>query len=204
MLWLITNRKLVDGNRYYDVIRRSVIAGIDFIILREKRLKRKKNYSWLQKKIKRIIGRSKTKLIVNSSLNVAKAVKADGLHVTFNDFLEKKFMYDRLIGVSVHTLDEAITAYRKKADYLLVSHIFETNCKKGLKPKGINLIKHVKSFVKIPVIALGGIKPDNIKQVFDVGADGAAVMSSLMSSKKPEVVLMEYMKKSGLQNTKKE
>lgn len=130
MLWLITNRKLVDGNRYYDVIRRSVIAGIDFIILREKDLK-EKELLMVAKKIKRIIGRSKTKLIVNSSLNVAKAVKADGLHVTFNDFLEKKFMYDRLIGVSVHTLDEAITAYRKKkADYLLVSHIFETNCKK--------------------------------------------------------------------------
>ncbi len=203
MLWLITNRELVDGNRYYDVIRRSVIAGIDFIILREKDLE-EKELLMVAKKIKRIIGRSKTKLIVNSSLNVAKAVKADGLHVTFNDFQEKKFMYDRLIGVSVHTLDEAITAYRKKADYLLVSHIFETSCKKGLKPKGINLIKHVKSYVKIPVIALGGIKPDNIKQVFDVGADGAAVMSSLMSSKKPEVVLMEYMKKSGLQNTKKE
>lgn len=202
MLFLISNRKLVKDGSLTRVIKKCVNSDIDAIILREKDLPSDELFI-LAKEIKEIISDKKTLLIINNDIDVAKSTNADGYHIGFEKFINEKPLFNGLVGVSVHSLDEAIIAEQEGAGYLLASHIFETDCKKGLEPKGIKLIKDIKKKVKIPVIALGGINLDNINEVFEAGSNGVAVMSSIMKCNEPEVLTRKYkdiIKKLNIKN----
>lgn len=96
-----------------------------------------------------------------------------------------------LAGVSVHSVDEAVEAEKMGVDYVIAGHIFETDCKKGLAPRGLDFLKQVCNAVKIPVYAIGGINADNINLVAKAGADGACIMSGFMTCENPA----EYMEK---------
>lgn len=96
-----------------------------------------------------------------------------------------------LAGVSVHSVDEAVEAEKMGVDYVIAGHIFETDCKKGLAPRGLDFLKQVCNAVKIPVYAIGGINADNINSVAQSGADGACIMSGFMTCENPA----EYMEK---------
>ncbi|MBZ4688458.1 MAG: thiamine-phosphate diphosphorylase [Clostridiales bacterium] len=191
MLYLITNRKLVHKGTLFSVIKNAVEGGVDAIILREKDLPAEKLLP-IAEKIKEIIEDHKTLLIINRNFDVAQAVNADGYHTGFWEFMEAKPGWNGLLGVSVHNLQEAILAEKHGAGYVLASHIFETDCKKGLQPKGACLIKDIKARLNIPVIALGGIKPENTREVLQAGADGIAVMSSIMASEDPYTAAQEF------------
>ena len=102
----------------------------------------------------------------------------------------KDMNFLNLAGASVHSVDEAVEAEIKGVDYIIAGHIFETNCKPDLAPRGLDFLKQVCNAVKIPVYAIGGINSQNINQVAKAGADGACIMSSLMTCENPE----EYIK----------
>ncbi|MGH4123490.1 MAG: thiamine phosphate synthase [Clostridium sp.] len=194
MLYLITNRKLANNNDFYKIIDEAIIGGISAIILREKDL----SYAELltiAKKVKKVIGSRDVNLIINSNLEVAKEVEAYGFHLCFEKFIGTKLSFKGIIGVSVHSLYQAIEAQKQGADYLLLGHIFQTDCKKGLPPRGLELIKTIKKNVTIPIIALGGIKPENILVVMESGADGAAVMSTIMQAEDPCIITKQYVDK---------
>lgn len=99
--------------------------------------------------------------------------------------------YLRVVGVSVHSVEEAVEAEKMGVYYVIAGHIFETDCKKGLAPRGIDFLKQVCSAVKIPVYAIGGINEDNISQIVQAGADGACIMSGFMTCENPT----EYIEK---------
>lgn len=177
MIYFITNRKLVEPKKFLPIIEEAAGGGVGTIILREKDL----NYTELLElalKVKAIT--SQVSLIINGNIQIAREIKADGVQLGFKDFMEKKADFPGLVGVSIHSLEEAQLAEQKGADYLLASHIFPTDCKKGLAPRGISWLKEVTSRTKIPVVALGGIKLENIKSVFEAQASGAALMSEIM------------------------
>ncbi|MDE5854742.1 MAG: thiamine phosphate synthase [Ruminococcus sp.] len=102
----------------------------------------------------------------------------------------KDMNFLNLAGASVHSVDEAVEAESKGVDYIIAGHIFETSCKPDLAPRGLDFLKQVCNAVKIPVYAIGGINSQNINQVAKAGADGACIMSSLMTCENPE----EYIK----------
>jgi len=183
-LYLITNRKSVAGGDFLKVIASAVEGGIDGIILREKDLPGE-DLLPLALGINKIIASRKVSLIINNNLKVAHTIQADGYHTGFYDFMQLQSRFSGWNGVSVHNRDEAIRAAQNGASYLLASHIFATDCKPGLKPKGVDLIREIKMNVDIPVIALGGINPVNCQQVLDAGADGIAVMSLIMQATHP-------------------
>lgn len=192
MLYLITNRKLANDKDFYRIINGAIKGGISAVILREKDL----TYEELlimAKQLKKIIGSRDVKLIINSNLDVAKNVEAYGFHLSFETLIQTNICFNGIMGVSVHSLEDAVEAEKLGADYLLVGHIFETDCKKGLPPRGIEFIKTIKKNVTIPVIALGGIKPENILEVMEAGADGAAVMSTIMKAEDPYNVTKQYI-----------
>ena len=97
----------------------------------------------------------------------------------------------RFAGVSVHSVDEAVKAEKMGVDYVIAGHIFETDCKKGLAPHGLDFLKQVCNAVKIPVYAIGGINPENIRYIAESGADGACLMSSFMTCGNP----VEYIER---------
>lgn len=92
---------------------------------------------------------------------------------------EQRAAFD-MIGVSTHTVEEAIAAEKLGADYVITSHIFPTDCKMGVPPRGLTHLHDVCEAVSIPVYALGGIHPDNADLCFEQGAAGVAMMSEYM------------------------
>ena len=187
MLYLITNRKIVINNRYFETIKDSILAGVDAIIVREKDLPTE-DLMLIAKEIKNLIknyAAKKVTLIINTNEKVAISIDADGLHLGFNDFMKFDRRFNGIMGVSVHSIEEAVLSQEKGANYVLAGHVFQTKSKKGLNGRGIDFIKVVKSKVTIPVIALGGITHLNVKEVLNAGADGIAVMSYIMSAEDP-------------------
>lgn len=189
-IYVVTNRKLIREGSIYDVIEKCAKMGADGAILREKDLSHEE-LKEIALGVKNITQKYNIPLIMNGNIDVAIDIKADGFHCGFHTFkniaekisLEKrirsgqnKFIY----GVSIHKLDEALEAEKLGADYLIAGNIFETDCKPGLEGKGIDFISKICSSVNIPVIAIGGININNIKNVLAGGAYGAAIMSYAM------------------------
>ena len=106
----------------------------------------------------------------------------------------QKLIFDT-IGVSTHTVQEAISAQQNGATYITASHIFATDCKKGLQPRGLGFLKDVCESVSIPVYAIGGISPENIDMVRKCGAGGACVMSGFMECADPLEFIRKFEKK---------
>ncbi|MBU3180831.1 thiamine phosphate synthase [Clostridium psychrophilum] len=192
MIFLITNRKLACDKNFYEVIQEAIKAGIYAVILREKNL----SYELLLPiavRIKKIIGNTGVKLIINNNIEVAKAVEADGYHTNFESFINENLPFDGTRGVSVHSLEEAVEVEKHGANYILLGHIFKTDCKKGVPPRGTELIRTIKKHINIPIISLGGIHPSNTHLVMDAGSNGIAVMSSIMKAKDPYSLTCEYI-----------
>lgn len=185
MIYLITNRHLINKEEYYSQLDKISTEGIDGIILREKDLHTEELYQ-VATRVKEIISPNKTPLIINSNIDVAEKINAEGIHLSYKDYLNYSRAFSGIVGVSVHSIEEAVKVQEKGfASYVLASHIFETSCKKGLKPKGTDWIKQMRNKLTIPIIALGGINETNCTEVINAGADGIAVMSYLMKAKNP-------------------
>ena len=97
---------------------------------------------------------------------------------------------DYLLGASCHSLAEVLEAQELGCTYVTAGHVFETDCKKGIPPRGIGFLQEICEKASIPVYALGGISRENVKEVISVGAAGIALMSTAMMDEKPE----EFMK----------
>lgn len=180
-MFLITNRNLVNREKYFNTIEEACKYGVKNIILREKDLSTKELIE-IYIKIKELVP-EETNIIINSNIEAARILKEKFIHLSFNDFKrnleEIKFLK---VGVSVHSILEALEADSLGASYILVSPIFETQCKKGVIPKGSSFIKEIKEKVNCKVIALGGINELNFKEVLEAGADDFACMSLLFMS----------------------
>lgn len=174
----VTNRKLCKN--FYERISEIAKSNLDYLILREKDL----NYNELLDmacKVKDVLKESDIKLIINSNIYVATKIEAFGVQVSFDYFREKGKEFKRgITGVSIHSLNEAIKAEKLGADYLLYGHVFKTECKKDLEPRGLKELEEINKIVKIPLYAIGGINCSNYKEVLKTGVEGIAVMSSLM------------------------
>lgn len=177
----VTNRKLA-GESFVSRIEKAVKAGVGAVILREKDLSEEK-YEELAGKIKPICDSGRVPLVLHTYPSAARRLGVMRLHLSFNAYMElsgeEKKDFEK-IGVSVHSLQEAKAAEEKGAAYVIAGHIFATDCKKGVPPRGLDYLKEICQGVKIPVYAIGGITSENAKQCIDAGAAGVCMMSSLM------------------------
>ncbi len=180
----VTNRKLCCED-FLQRLEKIAKAEPKAVILREHDLS-DKDYTELALKAAEICGKYGVPLIPHShyipgidyvQLKIAELEENSGM----NDF--------RYTGVSVHSPQEAVKAEELGADFLIAGHIFETDCKKGLPPRGLDYLRSVCSAVDVPVYGIGGISPENIALVRSAGAAGACIMSSLMTCKDPEELL---------------
>lgn len=204
-MYLITNRSLCDENKYFDSIRDSVCNGIENIIIREKDLNNeqlKNIYYKIKDNLKNI--NKKYNLIINSNTDVFEEVDADGIHLPF--MLLKKsmknnyvFKENKILGISTHSIEEIeyLEKLKKinnlKIDYITISHIYETDCKKGITPKGIDILKRAKKTTSSNIIALGGITPYNSLNTLKY-CDDIAIMSQIMKSTNVEETIKKYFK----------
>ena len=195
---IISNRKLCKNENLERQIEKIFLAYEKKIILknfeivsltlREKDLN-KNEYLNLVEKIYPICKKHKINLILhqNYDLNLDDRYMIKGLHLSYEIFkslnkniregLIKKY---KRIGVSIHSLDEAKEVENLGASYVVAGHIFETDCKKGLEPRGLKFVEELSSILTIPIFTIGGIDEKNSQSVIDSGAFSVCMMSSLM------------------------
>lgn len=187
----VTNRKLCK-EPFLERIRKIARVHPDAIILREKDLDYE-SYTSLASKVDEICKEYNTTLLLHGNLESAEQLMKTGIHVSM-PMLEKErerlIKFDK-IGVSVHGIDEAKRAERLGATYLIAGHIFSTDCKKGVPPRGVSFLQEIVESVSIPVFGIGGIHEDTIKELYPAKAAGVAIMSTWMQCENPDM----FMKK---------
>lgn len=193
MLFVITSSKSCKED-FLTRIERIASANPDRIILREKHLSQD-DLLELAIKCKKICDKYSVAFSVNSSIEVARKINAN-IHLPYKLFVEnnENIKDFSTIGVSVHSISEAETAEMLGASYLIAGHIFATDCKKGLKPRGIEYLSDISEAVKIPVLGIGGISLERLSSVLQTGAAGACVMSHFMNCDNPESEVSVFKK----------
>ncbi len=193
MLFVITNSKSCKED-FLTRIERIASANPDRIILREKHLSQD-DLLELAIKCKEICDKYSVAFSVNSSIEVARKVNAD-IHLPYKLFIKnsENIKDFSTIGVSVHSVSEAKTAETLGASYLIAGHIFATDCKKGLEPRGLEYLSDISKAIKIPVLGIGGISLERLSPVLQTGAAGACVMSHFMNCDNPESEVSAFKK----------
>lgn len=157
-------------------------AGIRWIQYREKNETRRVIYKEALR-LRQLTVEFGASLIVNDYADIAAAVEADGVHLGQDDLPLKearKIMGERIIGISTHSLSEAMKAERDGADYIGFGPIFQTSTKDAGEPKGVSVLEEIKRNVSVPVVAIGGVSLENLGSVLYAGADAVAVASAIL------------------------
>lgn len=186
----VTNRNLCE-RPFLEQIERVCKQKPRAIILREKDLT-KEEYYQLAREVQDICEEYEISLICHTFLKVARELNIPRIHLplpkleaiskaSMND-LKKELSFFNTIGVSIHSVEDALLAQRLGATYITAGHIYTTDCKKGLVPRGLGFLKDVCQAVEIPVYGIGGINLDakKIKLVEETGAAGSCIMSAMM------------------------
>jgi len=169
-----------------DAVRQALEGGAKVVQYREKDLM----FEDMVRTAKniRLLCSGRALFFVNDDVEVALACDADGVHIGQHDMSLKTARYllgkDKLIGVTVHSVEEAKAADAGGADYVAVSPVFETRTKADAgAPVGLQMIKDVKAAVSMPVAAIGGIDESNVDSVIKAGADMACAISATVPKK---------------------
>ncbi|OPX86807.1 MAG: Regulatory protein TenI [Pelotomaculum sp. PtaB.Bin104] len=186
MLICVTNRKLCRDD-FFDRIEQIAKGKPHAIMLREKDLSIPE-YSSMAKRIYEICVKNQVTLIINQNLEAAAEMKCPYIHLSMPDLRKYKqeIKHFSQVSASVHSVSEAREAQALGATYLIAGHIFPTECKKGVPPRGLSFLKKVCNSVEIPVFAIGGITSAKVKVVTQAGAKGVCVMSEAMTCLKPD------------------
>jgi len=147
--------------------------------------------------------RAGVRLIVNDRVDVALAADADGVHLGACDFpvtMARRILGpDRIIGASVDTVEEADAAWSAGADYVGFGPIYATTTKSDTGPVvSVDRLREWLPRFRLPVVAIGGITPENVDAVIDAGAHGVAVLSAICAANDPEAATRAFAEKLGL------
>ena len=185
LLYAVTDRSWVGKVSLEEQVKEALEAGVTFLQLREKELSREA-FIEEAKRIKKLTDFYHIPFIINDEVEVALAVNADGVHVGQKDMevgdVRALIGPDKILGVSAQTVEQAICAEARGADYLGVGAVFSTSTKQDAKGVSFETLKAICNAVHIPVIAIGGITKDNMVQLKDSGIVGVAVVSAIFAS----------------------
>lgn len=182
--YLVTDSKLSKKGTLSDV-ENALKAGCKVIQYREKNKSTKEMIEEAKKIKKKCEG--KAIFLVNDRIDVALAIDSDGVHIGQDDIpfeIAREILgNEKIIGLTVHNLEEAVEAERIGADYIGLSPIFQTDTKKDAGAAcGIETIKTVRKNVNLPIVAIGGINKENIGAVIKAGADAIVAISAVVCS----------------------
>lgn len=186
LLYAVTDRRWSNNDTFYNHIEESLEGGVTFLQLREKNLDTDSFFKEAIK-IKELCKKYNVPFIINDNVKIALKSNADGIHVGQDDMgakeVRKLIGKDKILGVSVQTVEQALLAQSQGANYLGVGSIFTTTSKDDAKSVSINTLKEICNAVNIPVVAIGGIDKDNVKQLSQTGISGIAVISAIYANK---------------------
>lgn len=193
---VITSRKRFEGEADFLKQIEKIAAAKPFgIVLREKDLP-VKEYSALARKVRDICRSAGASIIVHSHPEVAQELGVPALHMPL-DALEKMSAEERkkfrVLGASCHSVEDVLRAKNFGCDYVTAGHVYATDCKPGLPPRGADFLAEVCGpAAPMPVFALGGLTPARAPEVWRAGAAGFAMMSSAMDAENPAELFRKY------------
>lgn len=186
LLYAVTDRHWLNGRTLYSVVKESLDGGVTFLQLREKELD-EVHFLEEAKELQQLCREYQVPFIVNDNVDIAIAMDADGVHVGQSDMeagdVRAKLGPDKIIGVSAQTVEQAVLAERHGADYLGVGAVFPTGSKDDADDVSYETLKAICEAVSIPVIAIGGITQENVKELAGSGICGIAVISAIYAQK---------------------
>ena len=189
VLYAVTDRSWLKGQTLLQQVEDAIKGGATFIQLREKELV---SEAFLEeaKVIRQLCRKYNVPFVINDNVDIAEAVGADGVHVGQSDMeagdVRKRLGPDKIIGVSARTVEQALLAQERGADYLGVGAVFHTGSKADAREIDHDTLKEICEAVDIPVIAIGGITRDNVIELKGTGICGVAVISAIFAQQDVE------------------
>lgn len=198
-LYPVTCQKLSRGRSNLEVLEALIRGGARVVQLREKEMPDRELYL-MAKAFRDRTARAGMTLIINDRVDLCRAVEADGVHLGQDDFpvseARRLLGPQTVIGVSTHSLEQALQAVEEGADYINVGPIFETHTKEHAGPPvGIELFRKVRAMVKIPITVMGGINLDNLNLVLEAGVDRVAVVSAIVGAEDVAGTVREFRRR---------
>ena len=196
-LYLVTDPDLGGSRGVVETCRLALEAGVEAIQLRDKGASTRELIRTAEL-LSGLCRKAGALFVVNDRVDVAMVTKAGGVHLgqedmpvgTARSILGKGVV----IGASVRTVRQAEEAYRAGADYLAANLVFHTDTKTGLgEPLGLRGVRNLKAASPLPLVAIGGIRPDNAREVLQSGADGLAVVSAIMGAEDVEAAVRRFL-----------
>ena len=184
LLYAVTDRSWLNGETLYAQVEKALKGGVTFVQLREKALDEQ---AFLEeaKEIQKLCAQYHVPFVINDNVEIAARIGADGVHVGQSDMeagdVREKLGPDRIIGVSAQTVEQAIRAQERGADYLGVGAVFPTGSKADAVEVSHETVRAITEAVDIPVIAIGGITKDNVSELSGTGICGIAVISAIFA-----------------------
>ena len=184
LLYAVTDRSWLNGETLYAQVEKALKGGVTFVQLREKALDEQ---AFLEeaKEIQKLCAQYHVPFVINDNVEIAAQIGADGVHVGQSDMeagdVRKKLGPDRIIGVSAQTVEQAVRAQERGADYLGVGAVFPTGSKADAVEVSHETVRAITEAVDIPVIAIGGITKDNVSELSGTGICGIAVISAIFA-----------------------
>ena len=181
-IYPVTCEQLSQGRSNLEVLEAVIQGGSKIIQLREKEYVKRDLYN-LALKFREITTRAGVLLIINDHVDIALAVKADGVHLGQEDLpvqVARKLAPELLIGASTHSLEQALQAEKNGADYINIGPIFSTTTKERVgRSLGPEAISKIRPQITVPFTVMGGITEANIDQVLARGARRVAMVSTI-------------------------
>ena len=186
LLYAVTDRHWLNGASLYEQVEQAIEGGASFVQLREKELGQE---AFLQEaiEIQKLCRNYHVPFVINDNVEIARSIDADGVHVGQSDMeagnVRALIGENKILGVSAQTVEQAVLAEKRGADYLGVGAVFHTGSKAGASEVSFETLKAICEAVKIPVIAIGGISRDNVLSLGGSGICGIAVISAIFAQK---------------------
>lgn len=186
LLYAVTDRHWLGERTLADVVKESLDGGVSFLQLREKDLDEERFYEEAVE-LQALAAQYGVPFVVNDNVDIALRMDADGVHVGQSDMeagdVRALIGPDKILGVSAQTVEQAVLAEKRGADYLGVGAVFPTSSKDDAEAVPYETLKDICAAVSIPVAAIGGITPENTPELAGSGICGIAVISAIYAQK---------------------
>ena len=197
-LYLVTARYDWKEEDFLKKVEEACRSGITLVQLREKECSTREYYE-LAKKVKTITDTYQIPLIIDDRVDICLAVDASGVHIGADELpvevVRNMIGNDKILGVTAKTVERALEAEQHGADYLGVGAIYPTTTKVITQPTSIETLKAIAKTVSIPIVAIGGIKEDNMEPLIGTGIAGVAIVSEIMKAKNIQEKCLSLRKK---------
>lgn len=183
-LYAITDERSHPGRDLASVMEEAILGGADIVQLRDKH----SDQAAVLKKAKvlrELTRRYDVPFIVNDYIDIALEVDADGVHLGQGDVplsTARRLVGDRIIGISTHAIEEALLAEQQGADYIGVGPVYATATKADAEPVTLSYVREVAASIRIPFVAIGGIKLHNVDEVIAAGARRICAVTEIVGS----------------------